>query len=154
MDFDDARYRERLARHFVQRRRIDLVAGDWDEERAFPKHETTRIPLPALQASSRFPGGCARLLSRRRCRPVGQGNRRLAYWGTLALMRCIGSSPAAGLSALRNRVANEIERLEPQIYDDDGDDEDAVDIEPAPGVEHADEALVRSWSRKPSGSCR
>ena len=71
----------------------------------------------------------------------GQRERRLAYWGTLALMRCIGSSPAAGLSALRNRVANEIERLEPQIYDDDGDDEDAVDIEPS-AIFNADPALL------------
>lgn len=34
------------------------------------------------------------------------------------------------MSALRNRASNEDERLEPQIYDEDGDDEDAVDIEP------------------------
>jgi hypothetical protein len=45
-------------------------------------------------------------------------------------MRCVGSSPAAALSALRNRMANESDRLEPQIYDEDGDDEDAVDMEP------------------------
>lgn len=44
MNFEDARYRERLARHFVQRQRIDLVSGDWDENRAFPKHETTESP--------------------------------------------------------------------------------------------------------------
>lgn len=44
LNFDDARYRERLARHFVQRRRIDLVSGDWHEDRAFPKHETTEFP--------------------------------------------------------------------------------------------------------------
>ncbi|MGK4302067.1 hypothetical protein, partial [Klebsiella pneumoniae] len=59
---------------------------------------------------------------------TGQRERRLAFWGTLALMRCVGSSPAAGLSALRNRVANETDRLEPQIYDEDSDDEDAVDL--------------------------
>ncbi|MCF1502235.1 DEAD/DEAH box helicase [Afifella sp. H1R] len=41
LDFDSARYRERLARHFVQRRRVDLVEGDWQEDRSFPKHETT-----------------------------------------------------------------------------------------------------------------
>ncbi|MEZ6010710.1 MAG: C-terminal helicase domain-containing protein, partial [Hyphomonas sp.] len=46
------------------------------------------------------------------------------------LMRCVGSSPAAALSALRNRASNETERLEPRIYDEDGDDEDAVDLEP------------------------
>ena len=61
-------------------------------------------------------------------------------------MRCIGSSPAAGLSALRNRVANEIDRLEPQIYDEDGDDEDAVDIEPS-AIFNADPALQKLVAR-------
>ena len=61
---------------------------------------------------------------------TGQRERRLAFWGTLALMRCVGSSPAAALSALRNRMANESDRLEPQLYDEDADDEDAVDLEP------------------------
>ena len=46
-------------------------------------------------------------------------------------MRCVGSSPTAALSALRNRMTHEAERLESQIYDEDGDDEDAVDIEPS-----------------------
>ncbi|MFP4063382.1 MAG: helicase-related protein, partial [Halochromatium sp.] len=61
----------------------------------------------------------------------GQRERRLAFWGTLALMRCVGSSPAAALSALRNRATSEAERLEPQLYDEDSDDEDAVDLEPS-----------------------
>lgn len=131
MDFDDARYRERLARHFVQRRRIDLISGDWDEDRAFPKHETTEFPYRLSELHRKFQEAaldyCFGIISR-----VGSGQRerRLAFWGTLALMRCVGSSPAAGLSALRNRMATESDRLEPQIYDDDGDDEDAVDLEP------------------------
>lgn len=61
---------------------------------------------------------------------VDQGKRNVSPSGTLALMRCVGSSPAAALSALRNRLSSESERLEPQIYDDDGDEEDAVDLEP------------------------
>jgi superfamily II DNA or RNA helicase len=142
MDFDDARYRERLARHFVQRRRIDLVAGEWDEERAFPKHDTTEFPYrlskPHLDFQEAALDYCLDVVARS---GLGQRERRLAYWGTLALMRCIGSSPAAGLSALRNRIANEIERLEPQIYDDDGDDEDAVDIEPS-AIFNADPGLL------------
>ena len=142
IDFDDARYRERLARHFVQRRRIDLVAGEWDEERAFPKHETTEYPYrlskPHLDFQEAALDYCLDVVARS---GSGQRERRLAYWGTLALMRCIGSSPAAGLSALRNRIADEIERLEPQIYDDDGDDEDAIDIEPS-AIFNADPALL------------
>lgn len=131
MDFEDARYRERLARHFVQRRRIDLVSGDWDEDRAFPKHETTEFAYRVSEAHRAFQEAvldyCFGIVSRA---GSGQRERRLAFWGTLALMRCVGSSPAAGLSALRNRMSSESDRLEPQIYDDDGDDEDAVDLEP------------------------
>lgn len=136
MNFEDARYRERLARHFVQRQRIDLVSGDWDENRAFPKHETTESPYRLSQAHLDFQDAvldyCFGVVSR-----AGSGlrERRLAFWGTLALMRCVGSSPAAALSALRNRMSNESDRLEPQIYDEDSDDEDAVDIEPGTGFD-------------------
>ncbi|WP_443026324.1 helicase-related protein [Sphingomonas sp. CCH15-F11] len=131
LDFEDARYRERLARHFVQRRRIDLVTGDWDEERAFPKHETTEFAYHLSDAHRDFQEAvldyCFGIVSQA---GSGQREQRLAFWGTLALMRCVGSSPAAALSALRNRLSSESERLEPQIYDDDGDEEDAVDLEP------------------------
>ena len=142
MNFDDARYRERLARHFVQRQRIDLVSGEWDEDRAFPKHETTESAYRLSQAHLDFQEAvldyCFGVVSR-----AGSGlrERRLAFWGTLALMRCVGSSPAAALSALRNRMSNESDRLEPQIYDEDSDDEDAVDIEPSTGFD-TDPALL------------
>lgn len=130
-NFDDLRYRERLARHYVQRRRIDLTSGDWDEGRAFPKHDTTEFPYRLSNAHLEFQEAaldyCLGIVSRA---GSGQRERRLAFWGTLALMRCVSSSPAAALSALRNRIANESDRLEPQIYDEDGEDEDAVDIEP------------------------
>lgn len=130
-NFDDLRYRERLARHYVQRRRIDLTSGDWDEGRAFPKHDTTEFPYRLSSAHLEFQEAaldyCLGIVSRA---GSGQRERRMAFWGTLALMRCVSSSPAAALSALRNRIANESDRLEPQIYDEDGEDEDAVDIEP------------------------
>lgn len=142
MNFDDARYRERLARHFVQRQRIDLVSGEWDENRAFPKHETTESPYRLSQAHLDFQEAvldyCFGVVSRA---GTGMRERRLAFWGTLALMRCVGSSPAAALSALRNRMSNESDRLEPQIYDEDSDDEDAVDIEPSTGFD-TDPALL------------
>lgn len=132
MNFDDPKYRERLARHFVQRRRIDLVSGDWGEDRTFPKHETTEHPYRLSQEYLAFQEAvldyCFDVVSKA---GQGQRERRLAFWGTLALMRCIGSSPNAALSALWNRAATEHERLEDQIYDEDGDEEDAVDIEPS-----------------------
>ena len=142
LSFDDVRYRERLARHFVQRRRIDLVSDEWGEERAFPKHQTTETPYPLSKAYLDFQEAvldyCLGVVSRA---GTSQRERRLAFWGTLALMRCVGSSPTAALSALRNRMTHEAERLESQIYDEDGDDEDAVDIEPSVAFD-ADPALL------------
>lgn len=131
MDFESARYRERLARHYVQRRRVDLIEGDWHEDRSFPKHETTefsyRLSADHLAFHETVLDYCLSVVSKAGEQKKDQ---RLAFWGTLALMRCVGSSPAAAHSALRNRASNEAERLEPQIYDEDGDDEDAVDVEP------------------------
>ena len=129
-NFDDPKYRERLSRHFVQRRRIDIVSGEWGEDRAFPKHETTEAPYRLSPVHLRFQEAvldhCLGVVSRS---GTDQRERRLAFLGTLALMRCVGSSPAAALGALRNRLANEPDRIEPQIYDEDSD-EDAVDLEP------------------------
>ncbi len=141
---EDENVRVRLARHFVQRRRIDIVGRDWGEDRIFPHHDTTEKPY-ALDAKHRaFHDGvldyCLGVVERA---GVELRSRRLAFWGTLALMRCVGSSPAAAASALRNRLAADPDRLEEQIFDDDGEDTDAVDVEPASGVEHADEALVK-----------
>lgn len=132
MNFEDTKYRERLAKHFVQRRRVDLVTGDWGETRAFPRHETSEFPYRLSVEHQAFHEAvldyCFGVVARA---GTGLRERRLAFWGTLALMRCIGSSPAAALSALRNRASTEGDRLEPQIYDDDGDDEDAIDLEPS-----------------------
>ena len=142
LGFDDKRYRERLARHFVQRRRIDLISEDWGESNAFPKHQTTEFPYRLSQSHLDFQEKaldyCVSVVSK-----AGDAlrERRLAFWGTLALMRCVGSSPAAAHSALRNRRLGEAERLEPQIYDEDGDDEDAIDVEPSTAFE-TDDALL------------
>ena len=130
LEFGSRRYRERLARHFVQRRRVDLE-GEWDEERAFPRHFSKDGPYALDEGHRTFHEAvldyCLGVVSRT---SGGQRERRLAFWGTLALMRCVGSSPDAALSALRTRAQGEAEKLEDQLYDEDGDDEDAVDVEP------------------------
>ena len=130
--FDDQAFRERLARHFVQRRRVDVMAPEWGEERTFPQHNTAdhdyRLTPRHLAFHEAVLDYCFGVVTRA---GEAQRDQRLAFWGTLALMRCVGSSPAAALSALRNRAAADADRLEPQIYDEDGDDEDAVDVEPA-----------------------
>ena len=128
--------RVRLARHFVQRRRIDIVGRDWGEERVFPRHETAECPYELTNAHRAFHDAVLDY-----CLGVVEGagpdqrRRRLAFWGTLALMRCVGSSPAAAASALRNRLAADPDRLEGQVFDEDSDEGDAVDVEPTSGLE-------------------
>lgn len=134
--FETDAARVRLARHYVQRRRIDITGRDWGEGRTFPRHETAERPYDLSTAHRSFHDAVLDY-----CLGVVEGagpdqrHRRLAFWGTLALMRCVGSSPAAAASALRNRLAADPDRLEEQVFDDDADEADAVDVEPASGLE-------------------
>lgn len=134
--FEDERMRIRLARHYVQRRRIDVTSREWGEERSFPRHETTEDPYRLDNSHSAFQDAlldyCLGVVERA---GSSQSEQRLAFWGTLALMRCVGSSPAAAASALRNRLRSDPDRLGDQVFDDDGEDEDAVDVEPASGLD-------------------
>ena len=143
MEFGEQRYREKLARHFVQRQRIDLTEGDWDEGRSFPQHETTELSYRLSNEHISFHEDvlnyCFSVVSNVE---EGKNRQRLAFWSMLALMRCVGSSPAAALSALNNRLTNLGEKLESRIYDEDGDDEDAMDVEPSITFSH-DEDLEK-----------
>jgi superfamily II DNA or RNA helicase len=134
---DTEQNRVRLARHFVQRRRIDITGRDWGEERVFPRHETAERPYDLTEAHRAFHDAvldyCLGVVEGA---GANQNRRRLAFWGTLALMRCVGSSPAAAASALRNRLAADPDRLEGQVFDEDSDEGDAVDVEPTSGLEH------------------
>jgi superfamily II DNA or RNA helicase len=130
---DDEASRIRLARHLVQRQRIDITGRDWGEDRVFPRHETAERPYDLSAEHRAFHEAvldyCLEVVTGA---GPDQQRRRLAFWGTLALMRCVGSSPAAAASALRNRLAADADRLEEQIFDDEAD---AVDVEPASGLE-------------------
>jgi hypothetical protein len=128
----------------VQRRRIDIVGRDWGETRTFPEHKTREAPYDLNNNEHRaFHDAVLDY-----CLGIVEGagpdqrHRRLAFWGTLALMRCVGSSPAAAASALRNRLTADPDRLEEQVFDDDADEADAVDVEPASGLE-ADGPLAK-----------
>lgn len=126
--------RIRLARHFVQRRRVDIIgkeAGkDWGEDRVFPKHDTTEKDYRFDAATQAFHDAvldwCLDVVER------AGGKARLAFWGVLALMRCVGSSPAAA-AALRSRLVAEGDRLADQVLDED-DDTDAVDVPPSADI--------------------
>src|ERR1039458_5968410 len=136
------RYARRLAQHFVQRRRADITEGGWDERRTFPKHnmddEGFTLTRDFLQFQDDVLDYCMAVTDRA---GSDQRRRRLAFWGTLALMRCVGSSPAAAGSALRNRLGGlaEEEAIEPIVLDEDDGLLDEGDIEPATAIEDSEE---------------
>nr|WP_276540263.1 DEAD/DEAH box helicase [Bradyrhizobium elkanii] len=137
-----ARYARRLAQHYVQRRRPDITESGWHEKRTFPVHQVKDEPF---SLSGEFGAFHDRVLDY--CLAVtqragaDQRSRRLAFWGTLALMRCVGSSSAAATNALRNRlsgVADE-EAMQPVVFDEDEGLLDQGDLEPGTASASAEE---------------
>ena len=131
------RLRERLANHFVQRRRPD-IAG-WREGNIFPRRETKELTYALSGAWKAFLddvlGYCAEVVE------AGAGDeqrQRLDFWGTLALLRCAGSSPIAAVLALRTRTGEDLgdearEDLLDRIFDGEADALVADDVVPPAG---------------------
>lgn len=132
--------RERLAGHFIQRRRRDIDA--WKEPGLFPTHETSNFPYRLTGEYEEFYGKildyCAEVIES----VEGETKKRLAFWGTLALMRCVGSSPAAAARALKTRA-----QLDPSTVSESDlsaqtlDDEELSENDLEPGVGIDDENL-------------
>ncbi len=98
------RLRDRLALHFVQRRRGDIA--EWKDDAGFPVRESR-------EATYRLTGAWGRLFddvlayARTMVRRAEGGTRlqqRMSWWAALALLRCASSSPAAASLALRTRL--------------------------------------------------
>ena len=134
--------REDLARHFVQRRRKDIE--EWQESGIFPKRMTTELTYALSGAWGTFfdhvQDYCTELAGRKE-KESGQ-TARLIWYATLALLRCVASSPAAAERALTTRLTGTIEELEAladeeRIYDGHDDNLTADDLEPAAGLDDA-----------------
>ena len=131
------RLRERLANHFVQRRRPDIA--EWHDGDIFPRRETKELTYKLSGAWQAFLDDvldyCAEVVE------AGAGDeqrRRLNFWGTLALLRCAGSSPIAAVLALRTRAGEDLgdearEDLLDRIFDGDADALVTDDVEPPAG---------------------
>lgn len=132
--------RERLSRHFVQRRRPDIA--EWKEGHLFPRRETKELTYKLTGTWERFFDAvldyCASVVA-----AAGEDarNQRLSFWGTLALMRCVASSPAAAVQALRTRAGLEVEsaeeELEARVFDGAADALSDDDVEPPAAGEEA-----------------
>jgi superfamily II DNA or RNA helicase len=137
------RYRRRLTQHFVQRRRPD-IEGQWSENRIFARHMDRPAPYALAGNFLSFQEDVLDYCVSITQRADGENARRLAFWGTLALMRCVGSSPAAAVAALRNRLGSlaDAETLEPVLFDDyDGELVD-TDVEPATALDQEEQATL------------
>ena len=103
------RLRERLASHFVQRRRPDIA--EWRDAKFFPDRESRET---TYQLSGEMESFFSDILSYARelvgrIPESGHSGARLNWWAALALLRCACSSPAAAALALATRLGVEEE---------------------------------------------
>jgi superfamily II DNA or RNA helicase len=124
-----AELRSRLAAYFVQRRRVDIDA--WKEGGTFPKREEDEksyvLSGEHQEFLERVLDYCTEVVEKSGSDETRQ---RLAFFGTLALMRCVGSSPAAALRALNTRADREEVNVD-DLFDGAADSLGADDVEPA-----------------------
>jgi len=131
--------RERLANHFVQRRREDI--DEWRDGTLFPKRDPDELTYRLTGAWEQFLehvlNYCAGVVERAE---GDERRQRLNFWGTLALMRCVASSPAAAVQALRTRAGideNSLDdELEDRVFDGSADALPEDDVEPPIAREH------------------
>jgi superfamily II DNA or RNA helicase len=137
--------RDRLALHFVQRRRPDIA--EWHEGQLFPRRQTKELTYKLSGAWDQFFRAvldyCATVVE---SASGDERRQRLNFWGTLALLRCASSSPLAAVSALRSRAGletgeDEREELLSRIFDGNADTLPEDDVEPSAG--NADPLLAR-----------
>jgi superfamily II DNA or RNA helicase len=144
--------RNELARHFVQRTRKD-IEKDWEHEHCFPERETSdetydlsNLYRQLFKSTYDF---CSEIV--RTGTQLEERKRRVRYWGALALLRCVMSSPSAALAALEARMrglgeGDQETEFSPFIFE--SADARTDDETPTPPIEAAEETLPESDRRK------
>jgi len=138
--------RQELARHFVQRRRKDIV--EWQAEthdgRGFPRRMKTELTYQLSGEWGAFFDAVqdyCRELAETVEQQEQQGGARLIWYATLALLRCVASSPAAAVKALTTRLEGTVpdEALlgDERLHDGEADDLSGSDLEPPAQVQEA-----------------
>jgi superfamily II DNA or RNA helicase len=138
--------RERLAAHFVQRRRADIRAY-LEEDTPFPDRESTE---ETYRLTPEYRALFEKVLDYARetvLDPASNATRqRVRWWSALALLRSLASSPAAAAATLRNRAPGvdaespeEADELARERVLDIGDDEAVEGIDTTPGADEGTE---------------
>ena len=137
--------RQELARHFVQRRRKDIA--EWQAEtgdgKGFPRRMKTEVTYQLsgdwgvfFDSVQDYCRDLAESVEQR-----GQNSGRLIWYATLALLRCVASSPAAAVKALSTRLEGSLpdEELlaDDRLQDGESDDLEGSDLEPPAQIEDA-----------------
>lgn len=149
--------RQELARHFVQRRRKDIA--EWQIEtgdgRGFPRRMKTEVTYQLSGDWGAFfdsvQSYCRELAETIEREDEGRG--RLIWYATLALLRCVASSPAAAVKALTTRLEGSPERddllADERLHDGEADDLDGNDLEPPAQLEEASrlQSLIQEAER-------
>lgn len=141
-----------LARHFVQRTRRD-IEHDWEGEHCFPTRnssdETYRLSRPYQELFTKTYEFCSEIV--RSGEQLDKRQQRVRYWGALALLRCVMSSPAAAISALETRhdalVSGE-EEVDFRSFIFESTDDRTDDDQPTPPLEAAEATLVNTDRRR------
>jgi superfamily II DNA or RNA helicase len=148
--------RVELARHFVQRRRAD-VAHWLGEDTPFPtrlsEEETYDLSPDYFDLYENVFNFSRELV--RTAETLSRWRQRHRYWAALALLRCVMSSPAAAVAALRSRLG-QLQDAEPEIEDenelaayvDDPVDKDSTDAQPSALIAREESLLEDSGQRR------
>lgn len=140
----DKKSRQQLARHYVQRKRADVVQWTKGETTPFPQRDAGEYPY---QLSADYATFYDRVLDFvTELAQVGTahaGQQRFRYWTALALLRGVMSSPAAGMKMLSRRLDRRQEQEAMAMLADadnpilDGEYGGEADIEPSDVVGQA-----------------
>lgn len=139
-------HRIELAKYFVQRTRRDIEL-DWEGKHCFPERisvdETYALSERYRQLFDQTYNFCSELV--RTGDQLEERKRRVRYWGALALMRCVMSSPAAAIAALEQRAGRigydeEEPDLEALVFE--ASDEYTDDETPVSPIEEAEASLL------------
>jgi SNF2 family DNA or RNA helicase len=109
---DNASHRRRLAAHFVQRRRAD-IRHFMQTETPFPNREEREITYRLTPAYRRLFDRILRYTRHTVTDPQGATHQqRVRWWAALALLRAVGSSPAAGFSTAVTHTSGVLSRTD------------------------------------------
>ena len=144
--------RAELARHFVQRTRRDIET-DWEGDHCFPRRESTdeiyRLSPAYQDLFIKTYDFCSEIV--RAGQALDQRQQRVRYWGALALLRCVMSSPAAAVAALGTRhdaLAGGEEELDFRSFIFESAEDRTDDEQPTPPVEAVEATLADSDRRR------